>query len=103
MHYVGETSRSWAERLSEHLRSINNQDLKLPVGQHFSANNGHAGIRDVTLYVLEFMQTKPDDGHRRHREEVERKWQFRLHSNYPLGMNRDDYMPGGGKVIPQTR
>ena len=103
MHYVGETSREWSCRLYEHFRAIKNGDMSSPVGHHFSKANGHAGIKDVKLFALEFMQTPPDDKHKPHREAVERKWQFRLHSNYPLGMNRDDYMPGGGKVIPQTR
>ena len=103
MHYVGETSRNWSERRNEHFLAINNQNLKVPVGHHFSKKNGYAGLRDVTLYALEFMQTKPDDAHKSNRESVERKWQFRLRSNYPLGMNRDDYIPGAKGAKPQTR
>ena len=103
MHYVGETKRTWAERLSAHFLAINKEDMSVPVGHHFSRANGHHGLQDVKLYVLEFLQTPPDDAHKCDREAVERKWQYRLHSNYPHGMNRDDFIPGESRVQPHTR
>ena len=102
MHYVGETKRAWSDRLSEHLRTIEREVMTTPVGHHFSRFNGHHGLEDVKFLALEFMQTPPLDAFKKQREAAERKWQYRLHSNYPTGMNRDDYLPGGGKV-PHTR
>ena len=52
-------------------------------------------LEDVRLYILEFCQTPPTDEFKQAREAVERKWQFRLLSNYPSGMNRDDALPTG--------
>ena len=53
------------------------------------------GLEDVRLYILEFCQTPPTDEFKQAHEAVERKWQFRLLSNYPSGMNRDDALPTG--------
>ena len=70
--------------------------MKYPVGNHFSCKNHRQGLEDVRLFVLEFFQTSPNDDFRGAREAIERKGQFRLHSNFPLGMNRDDALPTGG-------
>ena len=63
------------------------------VGKHFSKARGHDGLNDVILHILEFCQTPPDATHRPHREKAERKWQFRLRSNFPFGMNKEDATP----------
>ena len=76
--------------------------MKYPVGNHFSRKNHHHGLQDVRLFVLEFCQTSPNDDSRGACEAIERKWQFRLHSNFPLGMNRDDALPTGGVQISTT-
>ena len=59
----------------------------------FPKARGHAGLNDVILHILEFCQTPPDAAHRPHREKAERKWQFRLRSNFPYGMNKEDATP----------
>ena len=103
MHYVGETKRDWLDRLSNHFRNITKELMVFPVGHHFSKMIGHNSLQDMKLYVLEFCQIPPEDSYRQHREQAEKMWQYRLHSNYPIGMNRNDYLPGGNTVKPQTR
>ena len=49
----------------------------------------------VRLYILEFCPTPLTDDFRQACEAIERKWQFRLHSNFPLMMNRDEYLSTG--------
>ena len=39
---------------------------------------------------LSYISTPKDLLHRTDREVCERRWQFRLRSNFPLGINRDD-------------
>ena len=95
MHYVGQTKRRLMDRMVNHFATIRGEQMKYPVGHHFSRRNHHLGLEDVRLYVLEFCQTPPTDEYKQAREAVERKWQFRLLSNYPSGMNRDDALPTG--------
>ena len=87
----------------KHFNHINNEKMEFPVGHHFSRANGHKGLANVKIYILEFCQTPPDKAHKKQREVVERKWQYRLRSNYPLGMNRDDFIPGKNGSKPQSR
>ena len=96
MHYVGQTKRRLMDRMVSHFASIKSEQVKYPVGHHFARKNHHQGLADVRLFVLEFCRTPPTDEFRPACEAIERKWQYRLHSNYPLGMNRDDALPSGG-------
>ena len=89
-HYVGQTSRHVGRRMYEHRTSILEENLDLSVGEHFSKKNKHEGWKDFKFFVLEFCSTPADDSHTRHREAIERKWQYRLRCNYPGGMNRED-------------
>ena len=86
---------NFMDRMVNHFATIRGEQMKYPVGHHFSRRNHHLGLEDVRLYVLEFCQTPPTDEFKQAREVVERKWQFRLLSNYPSGMNRDDALPTG--------
>ena len=95
MHYVGQTKRCLMGKMVNHFATIHGEQGKYPVGQHFSKRNHHHGLDDVRFYVLEFCQTPPTDEFRQAREAIERKWQFRLHSNFPLGMNHDDTLLTG--------
>ena len=92
-HYVGETSRSLCKRMVAHFANITAEKESEAVGKHFSQARGHDGLNDVILHILEFCQTPPDASHRPHREKAERKWQFRLRSNFPFGMNKEDPTP----------
>ena len=68
--YVGETKRNWRDRLSNHFNNITKELMVVPVGHHFSQCNGHSGLNDIKLYVLEFCQTPPDDKHRQTRNKL---------------------------------
>ena len=96
MHYVGQTKCQLMDRMVSHFASIKSEQVKYLVGHHFARANHHKGLDDVRLFVLEFCRTPPTDGFRLAREAIKGKWQYRLHSNYPLGMNRDDALPTGG-------
>ena len=87
-HYVGETSRSLCKRMVAHFANISTEKESEAVGKHFSKARGHDGLNDVILHILEFCQTPPDATHRPHREKAERKWQFRLRSNFPFGITK---------------
>ena len=73
-----------------HFAIISAEKESEAVGKHLSKAHGHAGFNDVILHILEFSQTPPDAIHCPHREKVERKWQFRLRSNFPFGVNKED-------------
>ena len=81
------------DRMVTHFASISGEQLKYPVGFHFSRKNKHNGLDNVKLFVLEFCQTPNRDEYKTVRETLERKWQFRLLSNYPRGMNLEDSTP----------
>ena len=76
-----------------HFANISAEKESEAVEKHFSKACGHAGLNDVILHILEFCQTPPDASHRPHREKAERKSQFRLRSNFPFGMNKEDATP----------
>ena len=93
LHYIGQTKRRLMDRMVTHFASISGEQLKYPVGFHFSKKNKHNGLDNVKLFVLEFCQTPNRDEYKTVRETLERKWQFRLLNNYPRGMNLDDSTP----------
>ena len=88
-HYVGQTMLSLCARMYNHFRDIRMSNRTRACGAHFSTPP-HLGLKDVKLFVLEFCSTPKDLLHRTDREACERRWQFRLRSNFPLGINRDD-------------
>ena len=102
--YVGQTGDTIRSRLSGHFSDIRCQKLDKPVGRHFSAKNRHNGGTDIKIHILEFLQTPPTDEFVKHREAAERKWQDRLRTSYPWGINWEDAIPGFGKPgAPQPR
>ena len=68
------------------------RDVTKPVGKHFCLP-GHNDFSQLKVHILEFCQTPPDKAHKKHREQVERKWQERLRSSYPWGLNWEDAIP----------
>ena len=92
-HYVGETSQSLCKRMVAHFANISAEKESEAVGKHFSRARGHTGLDDVVLHILDFCQTPPDAIHCPHREKALRKWPFRLRSNFPFGMNKEDATP----------
>ena len=92
-HYVGQTMKSIREWMRGHQTDINSKTSTKSVSEHFSEDNGHQGWQDVKIFALEFSKTPKTLGCAALREAVERKWQFKLLSNYPLGLNREDAIP----------
>ena len=88
--YVGQTKRRLMDRMCEHYRTITREDPAFAVGSHFSSSNGHQGLEDIDIYVLEFMDTPSTDALRPERETVEKKWAHRLRSFFPWGLNTQD-------------
>ena len=71
MHYVGQTKRRLADRMVKHFNHINNEKIEFPLGHHFTRANGHRGLTNVKIYVLEFCQTPLDKALKKQREVVE--------------------------------
>ena len=88
--YVGQTKRRIMDRLMEHFRNIRQQCQTHIVGRHYNSQ-GHGWLRDVRVYVLDFMPAHPESMvAATMRNSVEKKWIFRLRSQVPIGLNLFD-------------
>ena len=94
--YVGQTKRQLNKRMYEHFRDIRKGDQNKALGRHFSLPN-HNNVNDTEIFILEFSNRAPSDQNKKFRETIEKKWQFRLHSNFPMGLNTEDESPGLGQ------
>ena len=90
MQYVGQTMNSVADRFRAHFYGVTSGKTDLAVPEHFARANGHALLEDISIYVLEFLTGPPNKDQVNTRLTAERKWQFRLRTNYPAGLNRDN-------------
>jgi len=79
--YVGETSRSLADRINDHLSAIRLRK-PTPTGLHFNTA-GH-GIRDFQIMGIEHFDDTAPSGNRRIKEIT---WQNLLQTAYPMGFN----------------
>ena len=95
MHYVGQTKRRLMDWMVNHFATIRGEQMKYPVGHHFSRRNHHMGLEGVGLYILEFCQTPPTDEFKQAVRPLKGNGSLGLLSNYPSGMNRDDALPTG--------
>ena len=88
--YVGQTKRALRARIGEHFTSVRRKKKHMVVGRHYNSA-GHSGIRNITVFVLEFVNSHPDAIYsKKRRESAEQKWIFRLRSSVPLGLNLMD-------------
>ena len=55
LQYVGQTKRTFHERLYEHFRVIQNKDLTKPLGRHFALPNHSPDTTRVTSHILAFI------------------------------------------------
>ena len=78
--YVGETKRRLADRVAEHLRSINLNSPGLPVAAHFNGPNHSADHFEVCVVKSRFHSDAT-------RKQEEEKLIFRLGCLQPRGMN----------------
>ena len=91
LQYVGQTKRTFHERLYEHFRDIQNKDPTKPLGRHFALPNHTPDTKLVTSHILAFI-TKPSNtsAAQQMRLKIEREWIFRLRTNLPHGLNAMD-------------
>ena len=88
--YVGQTKRRIMDRLMEHFRNIRQKCQTHIVGRHYNSQ-GHGGLRDVRVYILDFIPAHPESmAAANMRDSVEKKWIFRLRSQVPIGLNLFD-------------
>jgi len=78
--YIGETGRRLRERFSEHLRSIRNWSLGLPVAEH--SNSANHTIDDIRVYGV-----KQCSGSNTSRKRWEMQLIFKLGTVKPGGLN----------------
>jgi GIY-YIG catalytic domain len=79
--YVGETGRTFADRINDHLSGIRLRK-KTPIGIHFNTS-GHR-IEDFTIMGIEQLDDRDAPEVRRMKEIT---WQNLLQTAYPLGIN----------------
>ena len=91
LQYVGQTKRTFHERLYEHFHDIQNKDLTKPLGWHFALPNHTPDITWVTSHILAFI-TKPSNASaaQEMRLKFERDWIFRLQTSLSHGLNAMD-------------
>jgi hypothetical protein len=96
--YVGETKRTFKERIAEHLGDIKNQRLNKPLGKHFNLPGHKFG--SITTCILELIKDDPalaeTTSKRRAREYY---WIMRLRTPEPFGLNS---MIGSKSIIVHT-
>jgi len=79
--YIGETSRSLKDRISDHRGYINNQKIEYATGQHFN-QPGH-GLSNLKISILE-KQNNQDETYRKLRE----KYFINKFNTFYRGMNK---------------
>ena len=84
--YVGQTKRKIKDSLREHIYGIKNQK-ETDVSYHFNTN-GHHGIHDVKVYILDFIHAYPESRRAKSlRNTIEYNYIHRLGTSAPYGMN----------------
>lgn len=90
MQYVGQTLLRLKDRFVGHFGDTEKNDMSKTVSRHFSSN-GHNGVYDMTLSILEFIKKPPrSPAALTIRDRVERRWIHLLRTMAPLGMNIED-------------
>ena len=88
--YVGQTKNSLKQRFQSHFYYIAHDAEKTEVSRHFN-REGHKGLDDVSIHVLEFIHHGPQsEGAVDTRLSKEFDWIHRIRSQIPLGMNAID-------------
>lgn len=81
LQYVGQTSRSLADRINDHLSYVRTRKTNTPTGLHFNLP-GH-NINDLQFVGIEHVPTDSST-----LPIIERKWQQLLQTHYPHGINQ---------------
>ena len=84
--YVGQTKRKVKDRLREHIYGIK-KNKESDISYHFNTN-GHHGIRDMKVYILDFIHAHPESKRARSlRNTIEFGYIHKIGTNAPRGMN----------------
>jgi hypothetical protein len=84
--YVGETKRTFKERIAEHLGDIKNQRLNKPLGKHFNLPGHKFG--SIKTCILELIKDNPDLPETTIKTRArEYFWIMRLRTPDPFGLN----------------
>ena len=95
--YIGETGMSFRDRINVHLSNVR-LNKPTPVGIHFNGSECH--IEHLKVYFLETLPVSSDkDVDKVKRLDLERKWQIKVRSMTPTGMNTVP-SPANNGVIP---
>jgi hypothetical protein len=81
------------DRMENHFPAVTSQDQNTAVGAHFSSNNGHSGLDDLHIHVLEYVKIPPTDELQPQREQVEKKWIRRLRIFFFAGTKYTGLIP----------
>lgn len=82
LQYVGQTSRSLADRTNDHLSYIRNSKLNTPTGLHFN-QPGHQ-LSDFSIMGIDHLISLTSTN----LPIFERKWQQLLQTHFPMGINQ---------------
>ena len=89
--YVGQTKRTFRERLYEHFRNIRNANNDDPIGRHFTDLHHTGEVKQVKTFILAFITPPSHTADATQlRLRVENEWIYRLRSSLPLGLNSMD-------------
>ena len=89
--YVGETKRTFHERIREHFRNIRKGLPKEPLGRHFNDADHRNDPSQITAYILAFITAPPNSKDAlKMRLKFEFSWMHRLRTSLPMGLNSMD-------------
>jgi hypothetical protein len=85
--YVGQTSNRLMDRFQGHFHSVTSKSNKNVIGRHYNSHD-HNGQPDFTIHIVNFVcaPSKSIPG-KTLRDNLERKWIFRLNCIAPQGLN----------------
>jgi hypothetical protein len=90
LQYVGQTSNRLIDRFQGHFHSVTSNSKKNVIGRHYNSVD-HTGKPDFTIHIVKFVYapSKSVPG-KQTRDDLERKWIFRLKTIAPHGLNTAD-------------
>ena len=89
--YVGQTKRTFHERVREHFRNIRKGLQKEPLGRHFNLKDHKNDPTQVKAHILSFITAPPDSPEaRKMRLKFELSWIYKLRTSLPMGLNSMD-------------
>ena len=88
--YVGQTSNRIRDRFQGHFGDIMRDDIEKVIPLHFNSQ-GHKGIKDMQITVLEYIRKSPKSQQAMKIRLIrEKHWTHTLHSLSPIGLNMEN-------------